>query len=147
MRDGRSRIALAFLVSFVMAVAIWAGVAWWKSAGDNDPQQSLAWAAAIAWTMLVNVYVPIYDSILIVIAIIISLSALRRLKWMRARDWVVFLAVSMFAIAWMTEPVAKRYGVQLLTLALLAFAVTITYLLQRASRTIPVRARVVAVTV
>lgn len=146
-RDGRSRIALAFLVCFVMAVAIWAGVAWWKSAGDNDPQQSLAWAAAIAWTMLVNVYVPIYDSILIVIAIIISLSALRRLKWMRARDWVVFLAVSMFAIAWMTEPVAKRYGVQLLTLALLAFAVTITYLLQRASRTIPVSARVAALTV
>ncbi len=84
--------------------------------------------------MLVNVYCPIYDSILIVIAIILALSALAELKWLRAREWVVFQAVLMFAIAWITESVAKRYGVQLLTLALLAFAITLTYLLQRANR-------------
>jgi Glycosyltransferase family 87 len=146
-RDGRSMIALTFLACFVIAVAIWVGVAWWKSAGVDNPRQSLAWAVAISWTMLVNVYSPIYDSILIVIAIIISLSALRELKWMRAREWVVLLAVFMFAIAWITEPFAKRYGVQLLTLALLAFAITMTYLLQSANRTIPESATVVPVTI
>ena len=132
--DGRSPIALTFLVSFVIAIAIWAGVALWKSAGGNAPQRSLAWAVAISWTMLVNVYSPIYDSILIVIAIILAISALGELKWLRAREWVVLLAVLMFAIAWVTEPIAKNYGVQLLTLALLAFAMALTYLLQRANR-------------
>ncbi len=83
-----------------------------------------------------NVYSPIYDSILIVIAIILALSALGELKWVRASEWVVLLAVLMFAVAWITEPIAKRYGVQLLTLALLAFAITLTYLLQRANGTL-----------
>ena len=83
-----------------------------------------------------NVYSPIYDSILIVIAIILAISALRDLKWPRAHEWVVLQAVLMFAIAWITEPVAKRFGVQLLTLELLAFAITLTFLLQRANRAV-----------
>ena len=45
--DGRSPMALTFLVCFVIAVALWAGIALWKSAGRNDPRQSLAWAVAI----------------------------------------------------------------------------------------------------
>lgn len=134
--DGRSRIALTFLVCFVVAVALWAGIALWKSEGKNDPRQSLAWAVAITWTSLLNVYSPIYDSILIVIAIILALSALGELKWVRASEWVVLLAVLMFAVAWVTEAIAKNYGVQLLTLALLAFAITLTYLLQRANGTL-----------
>ena len=81
-----------------------------KSAGGNGPRQSLAWAVAIAWTMLVNVYSPIYDSTLIVIAVALSLSALGELKWLRAREWVVILALLMFSIAWITEPVASTWS-------------------------------------
>ena len=43
----------------------------------------------------------------------------------------------MFAIEWMTEPVAKRFGVQLLTLALLAFAISLYFFfVQRANRAV-----------
>ena len=59
-----------------------------------------------------------------------------------ARMGFVLLAVLMFAVAWVTEPVAKNYGVQLLTLGLLAFAITLTYLLQRANETLRASARV-----
>lgn len=142
--NGRSRIALTFLICFGTAIAIWVGVAWRASTRGNKAQQAFVWAVAIAWTLLLNVYSPIYDSILILIAFIISLSALHELKWERTRQRVLLLAEFMFAIAWMTQPVARRFGVQLLTLALLAFAITMTYLLQSANRTIAVNATVVA---
>jgi hypothetical protein len=88
----------------------------------------------MTWTMLVNVYYPIYDSILIVIAIIVALSALRELGRPRAFEWMVMLSVITFAIAWFTEPVSRQSGVQLLTLAILSIAITLTGVLQRSTK-------------
>ena len=131
---GRSRVALLLLACCVVAAAGWLVVVWWRSAGGDRAQQTLAWPVAMTWTMLVNVYYPIYDSILIVIAIIVALSALRELAWPRAFEWMVTLAVLTFAIGWFTEPVAKQSGVQLLTMAILAIAITLTGVLQRSMR-------------
>jgi hypothetical protein len=47
---------------------------------------------------------------------------------------MVTLAVLTFAIGWFTEPVAKQSGVQLLTMAILAIAITLTGVLQRSMR-------------
>ena len=133
---GRSEVALALLGCFVVAIVIWVAVVLWRSAGGNPTDQVLTWAVAISWSMLINVYYPNYDSILLVIVVAICLSALRELQWSGAFSLALTLAVLTFAIGWFTEPVAKRYGVQLLTFVILAWAIATTLLLQSTKRSI-----------
>ena len=104
----------------------------WRTDRSSRPQQSLAWAATITWTMLVNVYYPSYDMILLVIPTVLTLSAATELGWGRAFRWMVALGVSVVILSWIHEPFYLRYGVQLMTLGLIAVAVLQTNLLRRA---------------
>ena len=49
-----------------------------RSARDAHRNLPLAWAATISWTMVLNVYVGVYDSVLILPAIVLTTSALLR---------------------------------------------------------------------
>ena len=133
-RGGRTAVDLAILICAVAAAAGWLGILLWKSAGGSKPVQYLAWAAVLTWTMLLNVYYPIYDSILITVALILTLAALRDLEWANATSRIIVLALLVFAVSWFTEPVARRYGIQFLTIALMALAIAQSLLLQRAIR-------------
>ena len=128
---GRSRLALGLLGCVVIAIVAWIVVVLWRSANGDRSHQALAWSVAILWTMLVNIYYPIYDSILLVPAVVVCLAEIREMQWRRAFRLVVALSIATFAIGWFTESVAKRDGVQLLTLAIMSLAITATYLLQK----------------
>ena len=117
-RGGRSGIATALLITIISTGAGVLAVLLWKSAARGRPAQWLAWAATLAWTLLLNVYVPVYDSLLVVIAVVLTLGALRDLGWSVASSWTVFLAILLFAVSWKTESFAEVHGVQLLTIAL-----------------------------
>lgn len=133
---GRSIVVLGLLGLFCLAATVWLFRVLMKTESRDRGSSSfiLGWSATVAWTMVVNVYCPIYDSILIVVVAITCLAALRNLNWTRAYDLVVSLGIVTFAISWISEAVAQRYGVQLLTFVILTFAVTATYLLQKASK-------------
>ncbi|MFL6427709.1 MAG: hypothetical protein ACJ71S_05655 [Acidobacteriaceae bacterium] len=92
----------------------------WKSAHSGRAAQWLAWAATLTWTLLLNVYVPIYDSVLVVTAIVLTLGALRDLAQSIAAEWTTLLAVMLLAVSWKTESFARFHGVQPLTLILAA---------------------------
>jgi hypothetical protein len=115
---GRSGIATALLITIISTGAAALAVVLWKSAARGRPAQWLAWASTLTWTLLLNVYVPIYDSLLVAIAVVLTLGALRDLGWRVASSWTVFLALLLFAVSWKTEPFAEAHGVQLLTIAL-----------------------------
>ena len=74
---GRSWPMLALL----FGCGLWAGVslvqAWWHAANAGKAAMRLAWAAAITWTLLLNAYVPIYDTTLVVLSILIADGALQ----------------------------------------------------------------------
>lgn len=112
---GRSRIGLAILFCSTAATATWLAFLLWRSARSARPVQYLAWAATLTWTLLLNVYVPIYDSTLVVIAIILTLAALMDLKRTVATGWIVFLSVLIFAVSWVTVAIAVSHQIQLLT--------------------------------
>jgi hypothetical protein len=59
---------------------------WWKSSGAGRPFNHLSWAATITWTLLLNVYVPIYDSTLIVLALIVAAGAFKRIPYNYCTD-------------------------------------------------------------
>lgn len=135
---GRTQISLVVLGIVCLAAVLWLSSVLMKpeSRYTRSSGSALVWGTVIAWTMVVNIYCPIYDSILLVVVVLTVLAALRDLHCTRAFDSLVRLALVTFAISWVTEAIAKRYGVQLLTFPILAFAIVATFLLQKAGRSV-----------
>lgn len=133
---GRTAVGLAIVVALASVISATLAVVLWRSRKGPGPVQWLVWAAVLTWTLMLNVYVPIYDSVLVVLAVILTLGALRDLGWSKATEWVTFLAVLIFAVSWITEPVAKAHGIQLLTVALSILGSAQIYFLNRVNRQI-----------
>lgn len=108
---GRSWIGIAIL----SACGSWAAISlvniWRKSAKDVGVDKRLLWAATLTWTLLLNVYVPIYDSTLLVLSVIATAAVIRE---RRAQFTVIW--ISIFLSSWVTETVARQTGVQIMTL-------------------------------
>lgn len=131
---GRSPAGLALAAAVSIVVAVSLGLLLWKSAKGDRPVQWLAWAATLVWTLLLNIYAPIYDSVLAVIAIVLTLGALRELEWRAAGEWMTLLAVITFAVSWVTVGFAEAHRVQLLSITLFLIGVAQLSLLRRAIR-------------
>jgi len=102
---------IAAIVVGVIALA-WLGRQWWLSAGAAaDPR---LWAATVCFTLVVNPYVPIYDSILVVCAV-----ALMASLGQAPVGWLLAL----YLIPWVTQSFAEFLHLQLLTVALLVFGI------------------------
>lgn len=128
-QDGAGKDA-ALATSAVIAIGL--ATLLWRSARGSEPVQWLAWAATLTWTLLLNIYVPIYDSVLAVIAVILTLGALRTLGWRIANEWITLLSVVTLAISWKTVSFAQAHHVQLLSIALFLLGAAQLWLLWRA---------------
>jgi hypothetical protein len=131
---GRATATLAVLACVSVAAAATLAVTLWRSASSGRPAQDLAWAATLTWALLLNLYVPVWDSILVGIALILTFRALRGLGWNVAAKWLIVLAVLMFAVTWNLISKSNRHGSQLLTLLLFLFGVFQLRLLHQMSR-------------
>jgi hypothetical protein len=103
----------------------------YKSAAGERPEQYLTWAVTLTWTLHLNIYVPTYDSVLLTIAVILTLGALRDMAWSTASGWIVFLSVLIFLSSWVTEGIAQRRGIQLLSILIAVLGFAQLYLLHR----------------
>lgn len=128
---GRTIAGLVVVVALAVTVAVMLAFSIWKSRRGPTETQSLVWASVLTWTLVLNLYIPIYDSVLIVPAVILTLGALRDLRRSGGLEWATFLAVLIFAVSWITIPVATAKGVQLLTLMLFIFGSMQLYFLNR----------------
>jgi hypothetical protein len=134
---GRSTAGLVILACVICGVAAWLALLLWKSAAAGAPAQSLVWAVVLTWTLLLNVYIPRYDSILAAISLILTLAALQTLGWRKEWRRMVFLALMVFAATWITEEIAKNCKVQILTIVLFILGVAQLILLRAAMRREP----------
>jgi hypothetical protein len=120
---GRSRLALAMLAAFV----IWAVVAliraWWSAAASGRPAMRMVWASTITWTLLLNLYVPIYDSILLVLSALIWTGAMQEAQGTPQRHALALLWPAVFVCAWFTISAADTWSIQILTLLIAAVGV------------------------
>jgi hypothetical protein len=123
--------ATAILVAITALVTATAAVLLWKSAGGPKAVQSLAWGATITWTLLLNVYVPMYDSVLVVIAAMLTLGAVKELKWDAAVKWSIAVSVIVFAVSWVSYDFAQAHRVQLLSIAFAILGIAQLYFLYR----------------
>jgi hypothetical protein len=97
------------------AAALYLVWIWYRARrwGEHTPITSL-WAATLTWTLVLNVYVPIYDCGLAVIAIIVTAAVLRP----NAGRIFIALCVLLLLSSYVTTLIANRLNFQLITVLL-----------------------------
>jgi hypothetical protein len=121
LHGGRSLPALVFFLALgTVALALLVRF-WWQSKAAQPPTRILVWAATLTWTLLINVYVPIYDSILIVLSVVLTASVLQRFPFGGLHRWFLAYWTLILASSWFTVALSKKFGVQLLTLLFVGF--------------------------
>ncbi len=107
------------------AAFAWLAVRWARSR-PGTREASLLWAATLAWTLVFNVYMPIYDTILIVIpALVMARAVYQPGRESAESDRAVFqgwmLALCVATVV--SQPVAAATRFQILTVVLAALGV------------------------
>jgi hypothetical protein len=130
---GRSVAGLAVIASVSVFAGAVLAILLWRSAKACRPAQRLAWAATLTWTLLLNFYVPVWDSILVTIAVALTLLALGELGWRVAARWIVLLGFLIFAVTWNLVAKDHHHGNQLMMGLLFLLGSSQFVLLHRAS--------------
>jgi hypothetical protein len=120
--DGISPFALPILLGSAACVAALLAWVWWKSAAACKAAGLLAWATTLTCTLVLNVYVPIYDCLLVVIGAIVTAGILKDIPASRLHKSFTLVWLLTFGASWITTDLAEAYGVQIITLLLVAFA-------------------------
>lgn len=95
-----------------------------RSNREDGRYRRLIWAAALAGTPLLNVYVPMYDSVVVAIGGLLAVDALTGAGQVVTRPLQWWLG-AVYLSAWITQPVARQFHIQVFTLALLGLTVWI----------------------
>jgi hypothetical protein len=94
---------------------------WWRSRHQESHEaQRYLWAATLAWTMMINIYVPVYDTILLVPAaalVACSLAGADQRQQAGLQVWLIIL----WLVPWLTQSWADYLRLQILTLVLAGF--------------------------
>jgi Glycosyltransferase family 87 len=92
--------------------------AWRKAAGAGGPASTLVWAATITWTLILNIYTPIYDCVFVVLAVIATAGVLKDLpdKHLQRRFTLLWLLI--LASSWVTLDLARDHGFQIISVCL-----------------------------
>ena len=90
----------------------------WYAFRVNASQRSAAllWGATLTWTLVLNIYVPHYDSILVIISLVVMETAPRPARVMPRR----LAAILLLPVAFVTYSSAESTGIQLLTFSLVS---------------------------
>lgn len=132
--SGQSGITLVIFAIVAIAVAAWLARLLWISSDAVRPVQQLVWASTLTWTLLLNIYVPVYDSVLVVISATLTLGALNEIGWIDAERWTTLICMLIFVVAWIDVPLAKHDTVQLSTIVFFGFGIVQLYFLRQALR-------------
>ncbi len=90
---------------------------WWRSRNQGHEVQRYLWAATITWTMMINIYVPVYDTILLVpVAALMARSLVDADRRQQAglQVWLLIL----WLVPWFTQSWADYMRLQILTIVL-----------------------------
>jgi hypothetical protein len=101
-------LALPFLLRF-----------WWSSRRQDEA--GFNWAVTITWTMVLNLYVGIYDSTLVVLSLLLTTDLLGRRKGDERKPLPTsykLILLLVYVTPWVTQPIARVTSVQIYTLVL-----------------------------
>ena len=113
-----ARVIAAAAISGAFAILAWF---WWRLRHEQliETQRHL-WTATLTWTLIINIYVAVYDAILVVpAAALVARSLVSGSKQNRAelQLWLTLLWLA----PWLTQPCANYLRLQILTIVLAGF--------------------------
>jgi len=113
----------AITAAFVLLAIPFIVSAWWRLRGES--QRLLLWALTLTWTPVLNIYMGIYDSTILVLPGLLLLAHFYR-AGLRASSmpftFRCFLVI-VYLSPWFTQGIAMIIGVQIYTLAVAAFGI------------------------
>jgi hypothetical protein len=98
-------------------------LAWnWRRSRHQElhEAQRYLWAATLTWTLMINIYVPVYDTILLVPAaalVACSLAGAEKRQQAGLQVWLIIL----WLVPWLTQSWADYLRLQILTVVLAGF--------------------------
>jgi hypothetical protein len=98
---------------------------WWRAPSDSDTQK-IVWALVLTWTLVLNIYLGIYDSTLVVIGALLLLDPLYRNRDLERPVFssrLKFMLLLLYLTPWVTQPIARLTNVQIYTIVLAGFGV------------------------
>ncbi|HEX3893353.1 MAG TPA: glycosyltransferase family 87 protein [Terracidiphilus sp.] len=113
---GRSTIGIAIFLCAALLPLVMLIRFWWHSPSYDRRQRALLWAATLTWTLLLNIYVPIYDSILVVLSILMTAGALQGVANKSLRRAFTVTWVLILICSWFSVPLSRSIGIQCMTL-------------------------------
>jgi hypothetical protein len=122
-RGGRSWLGIFFFVGFGLIALTCLARFWWKARKAGPIYNHLLWAATLTWTLLINVYVPIYDSILVVLSLLVTAGALQILPKSSIYRWFTGTWILILICSWFSVPLSRRTEVQVMTLLFAALGI------------------------
>lgn len=108
---GQTRVGTALSLAVSVVGFVWLSASWWRwrrRGGSTD----LLWSATLAWTLVCGAYTAIYDTILIVPAVILMAGTVRD---NRQFESLTALVGAIYSAAFLTQPVAEAIGFQVFT--------------------------------
>src|SRR5208337_1596085 len=109
--------SIVLIVAGVAAVGV-LGRTWWH---NNNLAQNELWAATLCFTLVVNAYAPIYDTVLAVAAVALVASRLQSERFQKDRDAFAVWLLLLYMVPWVTQAFAEFLHFQLITLVLAGF--------------------------
>jgi hypothetical protein len=115
------------LMLLILAVPLGSlAVTWWRVGRADGTRRRLLWAATLTWTLVANLYVGAYDSVLVVQAALLTADVVyqpggKGAPPFRSPVFPVFLLL-LYVGPWVSQHLARAAGLQLYSLILLAFA-------------------------
>ncbi len=129
---GRSWIGLAATLGFAACSTFLLVRGWWNSRSRGKAGTTLAWAATLTWTLVLNLYVPVYDCMLVVLSIIATAAILKSFpSGSRLRGQFTVLWIAMLACSWVAIPVAHATGFQVFTVLLACLGILQLHILSK----------------
>ena len=114
-----------WIITAVVALLVipFLGFAWWRLRGES--QRLLLWALTLTWTPVLNIYMGIYDSTIVVLAgLLLTAEFYRRGLQASALPYAYrVLLVLVYLSPWFTQNIALMTGIQIYTLAVAALGI------------------------
>ena len=118
---GPSSIERAIAAVATSAAFLFLAWSWWRLRRESHEVQRYLWAATLTWTLLINIYAPVYDTILLVpAAALVARSLVDQRKKPEQAGLQVWLIVLWLA-PWVTQSWADYLRLQILTPVLAGF--------------------------
>ena len=94
---------------------------WWKTDRECENDQSLVWAFTLTWTLVLNLYLGIYDTTLVVLSVLLTTNVFYKRVGNHQFELAPaykFILLILYLVPWFTQHIARLTGLQIYTVVI-----------------------------